>query len=251
VSIDPILAVIPARGGSKGLPGKNTRPLAGLPLIAHSIRYAAMCPEIARTIVTTDCNQIAEVARAHGGEVPFLRPPALARDDTGMLEVLQHAISQVESEEGRRYRSVLLLQPTDPCRLPSDVTAAVSRLDGNDDADGLVTVSRPSFNPVWQCVTDDQGFMAPLHPEATTYVCRQQLPQVFRINGMLFLWRRDFLMNAAGTWRQGRHLLLEVPERRAIDIDDLETFELAELLIREGMIKLPWLGPENEAKKVS
>lgn len=96
MSVSPILAVIPCRGGSKGLPGKNIRKLAGLPLVAHSIRFANSCPEIARLIVSTDNEEIANVAREHGGEAPFLRPRELAQDETPMWPVLQHALGEME-----------------------------------------------------------------------------------------------------------------------------------------------------------
>ena len=96
-----IVAVIPARGGSKGLPGKNIRPLAGLPLIVHSIRLAQLCPAITRTIVSTDAANIAQVAREAGAEAPFLRPAELAGDGTPMWPVLRHALDFVEKEEGR------------------------------------------------------------------------------------------------------------------------------------------------------
>src|SRR4051812_27480707 len=98
-----VLAVIPARGGSSGLPGKNIRSFAGLPLIAHSIRCAAMCPRITRTIVSTDSEEIAAVARAHGGDAPFLRPAELAGGDTPMWPVLKHALEQVELDERQPY----------------------------------------------------------------------------------------------------------------------------------------------------
>ncbi len=106
------IAIIPARGGSKGLPGKNLRSLGGLPLIAHSIRFAHLCPEVERCIVSTDCEEIAKAARDAGGEVPFLRPPELAEDSTPMLPVLQHALRETELREGKRYELVILLQPT-------------------------------------------------------------------------------------------------------------------------------------------
>jgi len=98
-----ILAVIPARGGSKGLPGKNIRPLAGLPLIAHSIKLAQFCPQVTRLIVSTDSEEIAAVARKFGAEIPFMRPFDLAQDDTPMWPVLRHALQMVESEENSKY----------------------------------------------------------------------------------------------------------------------------------------------------
>ena len=117
----PLLAVIPARGGSKGLPGKNIRPIAGLPLIAHSIRCAALSPEVDRCVVSTDCEEIASVARQHGGCVPFLRPAELAQDDTPMIPVLQHALREMEQRDAQRYETILLLDPTSPGRLPVDI----------------------------------------------------------------------------------------------------------------------------------
>src|SRR3954451_10687616 len=104
------LAVVPARGGSKGLPGKNIRPLAGLPLLEHSVKLAQLCPEIDRTIVSTDSEEIAEIARAVGAEVPFLRPAKLARDETPMLPVLRHALGELDGA----WDLVLLLDPTSP-----------------------------------------------------------------------------------------------------------------------------------------
>ena len=111
-SVRPILAVIPARSGSKGLPGKNVRTFAGLPLIAHSIRLAKLCPEIARCVVSTDSEEIAEIARAHGGDVPFLRPAELAQDDTPMWPVVQHSLREMEQRGATRFGSVVT-----PCSL--------------------------------------------------------------------------------------------------------------------------------------
>ncbi|MEW6719492.1 MAG: acylneuraminate cytidylyltransferase family protein, partial [Thermodesulfobacteriota bacterium] len=182
MTVKPVLCVIPARGGSKGLPGKNIRPLAGLPLIAHSLRCAGMCAGIARTIVSTDSGEIAAVARANGADVPFLRPEELAGDTTPMLPVLQHALREMERIDGKRYGSVLLLDPTSPGRFPSDVEECVRRLDADPAADGVVGVSRPDFNPYWHCVVEREGYMAPLIPGADRFGRRQDVPAVYRIN---------------------------------------------------------------------
>ena len=237
-----MLAIIPARGGSKGLPGKNIRPLAGLPLIAHSISLADACPEITRAVVSTDSQEIADVARRHGGDVPFLRPTELARDDTGMWPVLRHALESVEREQGREYDYLLLLDPTSPGRLPEHVSGALTRLENTPDADGIIGVSEPKCNPIWHCVVDRDGWMHDLMPEASGYVRRQDVPAVYRINATLYLWRATYVRSEARDWRAyGRHLLFEVPELNAIHIDDAEEFALAELLIQHGMIRLPWL----------
>jgi N-acylneuraminate cytidylyltransferase len=238
--LDPCLAVIPARGGSKGLPGKNVRPLAGLPLLAHSVRCAERVPRIRRTIVSTDSAEIAEVARAAGAEVPFLRPAELARDDTPTIPVLQHALAELERRDGCTYGSVLLLEPTSPARLPEDVDRAFALLDADPGADGVVACSRPHFNPFYVGVVERDGYVARAF-DGPAYVRRQDVPQFFRINGALFLWRRDFVRRTAPAWLDGRHRMLEIPEARAFSIDDAQDLALAEASIGAGLVKLPWL----------
>lgn len=243
-----MLAVIPARGGSKGLPGKNVRTLAGLPLIAHSIALARLCPDIRRAIVSTDSPEIADVARAFGGDVPFLRPAALAQDDTPMWPVVQHALRAVEEEEAdgsSRFDYVVLLDPTSPGRLPEHVAGARQRLAAVPDADGIVGVSRPDFNPLWHCVVERDGWMSDLVPGASAYVRRQDVPAVYRINATLYVWRADFVRRATDWRRDGRHLIYEVPEVHAIHIDDGDEFARAEVAIREGLVRLPWLSPAS------
>jgi N-acylneuraminate cytidylyltransferase len=231
--------VIPARGGSKGLPGKNLAPLGGLPLVAHSIRLAALCPEIDRVVVSTDSEEIAELARAEGAEVPFLRPAELAQDDTAMWPVLRHALSELDADDD--YELLVLLDPTSPGRLPADVAGALRTLAAAPEADGVVAVSEPPFNPIWHSVVDEDGWMAPLIPGASRYGRRQDVPRVFRINAALYVWRTAFVRREQETWMNGRHRLLEIPERRALHIDEPWDLELAELLLSTGALELPWL----------
>src|SRR5689334_19934277 len=154
-----VLAVIPARGGSKGLPGKNIRVFAGLPLIAHSILYARMCPQLGRIVVSTDSAEIAAVAAEYDAKPPFIRPAVLAEDHTPMIPVLQHALSSMEKIERTTFQYVVLLDPTSPGREPADVSEAFQRLKNNPSADGIVSVSRPDFNPLWNCVIEKDGWM--------------------------------------------------------------------------------------------
>jgi len=249
LSLRPLLAVIPARGGSKGLPGKNLRPLAGLPLIAHSIRLAERCPEIDRCIVSTDSEEIAAVARAYGAEVPFLRPSELAQDDTPMWTVLQHALREMERRNNGRFESLLLLQPTAPCRLSEDVSRAVKMLDADLTAVGVVAVSEPPFNPRWVCVEEGGGYMKRLFPESTYYARRQDVPISYRINGLLYLWRRDHVVNSSASRHfEEPHCMLVVPEVRAGDIDTAQDLAIMELLLREGLIQVPWLESSENSK---
>ena len=237
-----LLAVIPARGGSKGLPGKNTRLFAGLPLIAHSILFAKMCPEITRCIVSTDSVEIASVARQFGAEVPFLRPGELAQDETPLWPVVRHALETVEDQEGGHYDLVALLDPTSPARESADLQKAVESLSQRPIADGVVGVSRPSFNPIWHCVVEREGWMVDLVEAAPEVQRRQEAPAIYRINGSLYVWRATFVRREPHDWRRtGRHLLYEIPEARAMSIDTPAQFHQAEWFVKSGGISLPWL----------
>ncbi|WP_394838068.1 acylneuraminate cytidylyltransferase family protein [Pendulispora rubella] len=242
MKVHPVLGVVPARGGSKGLPRKNIRPLAGLPLLAHTLRCAELAPIVERVVVSTDDAEVAAIARAHGGDVPFMRPTELAQDDSPMMPVLAHALQQAEAQDGRRYESVLLLDPTSPARLPEDITRAVEMLAAAaPDIDGIVACSRPSFNPFWVGVTAKDGWIERAFDASKVYARRQDVPTFYRVNGALYLWRRDFVLGADASWlTSGKHLLLEIPEARAFSLDDEREFRLLELQIEHGLLDLPW-----------
>lgn len=242
-----MLAIIPARGGSKGLPGKNIRPLAGLPLIAHSILLSRLCPQIVRTIVSTDDPEIARVAHQFDADVPFLRPKELAQDDTPMWPVLRHALETVEVQENRRYTHLLLLDPTSPGRLPGDVAGALARLKTGPEADGIIGVSKPESNPISHYVVERDGWMEDLIPGAGCYTRRQDVSTVYRIDATLYIWRTEFVRREADKWRDhGKHMIYEVPGTRAIHIDDINDFLRAEALIRQGVVCLPWLESKED-----
>jgi N-acylneuraminate cytidylyltransferase len=230
-----ILAVIPARGGSKGLPGKNIRPLCGLPLIVHSIRAAALTPDVTRCVVTTDSEQIASVARAHGGDAPFLRPAELAGDDTPMAPVVRHALEWVERDEGAVYDAVLLLDPTSPARVPQQLADAAATLAAHPDLDGVVSVSEPTFNPVWVGVRPDgseSGTLTRFFDSGAGVTRRQDAGRFLRINGNFYLWRADFVRRLETSWfDEGVHAGAEIPEAQAFSIDDDYEFRLIEALV--------------------
>ncbi|GAA4165635.1 acylneuraminate cytidylyltransferase family protein [Gryllotalpicola daejeonensis] len=237
-----ILAVIPARGGSKGLPGKNIRPLAGVPLIGHAIACGNALPLVARTVITTDDAEIAETARALGGDVPFLRPAELARDDTPSAPVIQHALAEVERQEGARYDGVLLLEPTSPARDPQRIADAIALFDSRPDLDGVVAVSAPWFNPLWVGVeAADDGTMKRFFPEAAGVTRRQDNPRRYlRINGSFYLWRAEFVRGLKSNWLdEGTFAPFEIPESEAFSIDDEDEFRLIEALAAGGFVQLP------------
>ncbi len=240
-----VLAVVPARGGSKGLPGKNVRPLAGLPLLVHSLRVADLMRTVTRCVVSTDDQGIAEVARRHGGDVPWLRPANLATDHTPMAPVLRHALAAVEDEEGAAYDVLVLLDPTSPARVVDEVDAAVEQLLASPGLDGVISVSQPSFNPVWVGVrrsADDRDVLTRYFPEGTGVTRRQDVDPYLRINGSFYVWTAAFVRRMESSWfDEGRHGLVEIPETRAYAIDLLEEFEDLESAVDRGRVVLPWL----------
>jgi CMP-N,N'-diacetyllegionaminic acid synthase len=239
-----VLGVVPARGGSKGLPGKNLRILAGLPLIGHSLRAAAMVPSITRCIVSTDSAEIAAVAEDLGGDVPFLRPAALAADDTPMAPVLRHALAELE-QAGEPYDYVILLDPTSPAREPAEITAALDLLVAHAEWDGVVSVSAPTFHPVWVGVRpaeDDPARMERYFNAGAGLTRRQQLDRYLRVNGNFYVWRASFVRRLETSWMdEGVHGMVEIPELRAFAIDYEEELAVLQALVTQGVVRLPWL----------
>ncbi len=234
-----ILAVVPARGGSKGLPGKNLADLGGLSLLGHAIRFAERCDGVEHTIVSTDSPEIAAAARGLGGDVPFARPAELAGDDVGIWPVLQHALAEVDA--AGRYDAVLLVSPTAPFRLPGDVADAQRLLAGDLDADGVVGAVDPGFSVAWTAVRSRDGWLEPLFPDARAVVRRQDAERILRISGSIYLFRAEFVREQPDTWLGGRHLLLELPRDRGVDVDTADDLALARAMLAAGVVTLPWL----------
>ncbi|GAB3532830.1 acylneuraminate cytidylyltransferase family protein [Arthrobacter tecti] len=246
---DPkILAVIPARGGSKGLPGKNVRPLLGKPLIAHSIALAEQLGASVRCIVSTDDPGIAEIARRHGASVPFLRPAHLATDTAPMSGVLRHALAEMENSTGENFDVVLLLDPTSPTRTAEDILAAVNKLTASDGIDGVVAVSEPFFNPTWVGVRPTaDGTLERYFDAGRGVVRRQDVDRYLRINGSFYAWLSPFVRRLKSSWfDEGTHTYFEIPEAHAFSIDDESEFRLVEAVVRAGLAPLPGFAGNNE-----
>ncbi len=226
------IATICARGGSKGLPGKNVRPFAGKPLIAHSIGHALACPSIEGVYVSTDDDEIAEVARRFGAIVPYRRPAELATDSAGKLPVIEHLTQHLEAG-GLNIGRIVDLQPTSPLRSTKDIADALAIADRvGDGADLVVSVTEPSHNPYYSLAearTDGSLNVS----KAAGALRRQDMPQVWGLNGALYVWRREALACAVqdGFWSIAIYPSM-MPRERSIDIDDLLDFEMAEWLYR-------------------
>jgi len=238
------LALIPARGGSKGHPGKNIRLLAGVPLIVHSIRSALGTTAITRTVVTTDSDAIAAIARAAGAEVPFMRPAELATDEAPMWGVVQHALHAVEEMEHQRYDAIVLLDPTNPFRTSQDIHSAIETLFRDGDCDGVIGVTEPEANPLWHSVVEQGDYLADLVEGSGSYTRRQDLPSVYSINGALYVWRRSAVV-ATTNWRHGRLRKQIVEDVPFTPIDSVKQFDALEALAQAGVISLPAFGPRT------
>jgi len=213
-----ILGIITARGGSKGLPGKNIKILGGKPLIVWTIRVALKSQMITDLIVSTDDPKIVRLARKYGAEVPFLRPANLAKDTTPHLPVVQHAIKFMEDNHKVKYDYVVILQPTSPFRVVADIDLTLKKL-VSSKADSAVTMVEvePSGHPVKTKVFKGGRVVPYLIPEPEG-VRKQSLPKVYKRSSAVYCMRRDLIMEENkifGEFIVG-HL---VPKERSVDID--------------------------------
>jgi CMP-N-acetylneuraminic acid synthetase len=228
-----VLGIVTARGGSKGIPRKNIVPLLGRPLLAYTADAALAARRLTRVILSTEDEEIAEVGRRCGLEVPFMRPPDLARDDTPTLPVLQHAVSYLEAL-GDRYDAVCLLQPTNPLRRSEDVDACVELLESSG-ADSVISVLPvpAEYNPHWVYFQREDGSLYLSTGAAEPIPRRQDLPIAFHRAGSVYLVRRDVLMEQNSLY--GRRAVGYVTDHvRSVNIDAPSDLSRAEALLREG-----------------
>lgn len=221
-----VIATICARGGSKGLPGKNLRPFAGRPLIMHTIAHALACGEIDAVYVSTDDVQIADIARAAGATVPYMRPAELATDEAGKLPVIEHLVSHLE-RQGELITHVIDLQPTSPLRESTDISAAIAT---RQDAELVVSVAEAADNPYFNLVELGADGLVRLS-KGEGKLRRQEAPAVYALNGSIYVWHRAALAHAAshGIWSVDVAPYV-MPRWKSVDIDTLEDFEYAQWL---------------------
>jgi N,N'-diacetyl-8-epilegionaminate cytidylyltransferase len=222
------VAAIFARGGSKGVPRKNIRLLAGKPLIAHAIEKARASHWIDRVIISTDDAEIADVARQYGADVPFMRPPELARDDAPEWLAWQHAIRALQNEHAMDV--FVSVPPTSPLRATADLDACIEKL-WTGDADIIITARPAERNPYFNMIVlDDAGNARLVIPPTGRVFRRQDAPVVYDITTVAYAARPAFVLRAAGIF-DGRVQAVIVPPERAIDIDTELDFKIAETIL--------------------
>jgi CMP-N-acetylneuraminic acid synthetase len=223
------LAVITARGGSKGIPQKNVKVLLGKPLIAYSIQAALQSRTLTKIIVSTDDETIAHVSEQYGAEVPFLRPKHLASDNATSLSVLQHAVRYLEEKECFLADIIVCLQPTSPLRSAEDIDQAVT-LCSSSGADSVVSLCQVEYHPYWMKKVVAGSVYPFMEIDDEKYHRRQDLPPVYQLNGAIYVTRRKVLLEEERLL--GKHTLPYImPQERSIDIDTPIDFKIAELIL--------------------
>ncbi len=222
-----ILGLIPARGGSKGIPGKNLKMLWGKPLLLHTIEVAAQCSLINTLCLSSDDDAIIELGKKSGVETPFKRPIDLAQDSTPTLPVIQHAIQYYENQQ-KHFDAVCLLQATSPTRTLQDLENAITQFKLTK-ADSLVSVIEVPhhFNPHWVFETTDNKFLKLATGEQEIIAQRQALPKAYIRDGAIFLTKTEVLMNCNSLYGEKIAYVVFDPHRY-LDLDTVEDWEYAE-----------------------
>lgn len=228
-----ILAVVPARGGSKGIKLKNLRKIGGASLVARVGHVIADVPVIDRAVVSTDHDEIACVAETAGIAAPFRRPEELSGDRIGDIDVLRHALTATEAIDACRYDIVLMLQPTSPLRRPEDISRAIDMLiDEDRDAVWTVSPTDSKAHPLKQLTVSDDGDLGLYDPAGANIIARQQLTQLYHRNGVAYVFTRKCLLDQ-GTIMGHRSAAL-VLEGHQLSIDTEWDLALAEFVLGRG-----------------
>jgi CMP-N,N'-diacetyllegionaminic acid synthase len=226
------LAIVPARGGSKGVARKNIAMVGGKPLIAWTIDAARNAASLSRVVVSTDDPEIARAAREHGADVPFLRPADLARDETPAIDVILDMLDRLYAAEDYQPDVVVCLQPTSPLRTASDIDAAIELLHARD-ADAVVSLTAAHPHPYWTKRMDANGWVCPFITDVPPPTRRQDLPAAYALNGAVYA-ARTAVLTATRSWYTARTCGYVMPAERSLDVDTPWDLKLLRLLLQDG-----------------
>ena len=233
-----ILAIIPARSGSKGLPKKTIKNLCGKPLIAWSILAGLKSKYIDEVVVSTDSQEIADIALSHGASIPFLRPNQLAEDESTSFDVLEHCINFFRNTN-KNYDLVIMLEPTSPQRSHEDIDVAIDKLIACPDARAIVGISRvESQHPIFLVKKDVNDFICGYEDPNMKVKRRQEISTLYFFEGSLYASYIDTLLKMK-TFYHGKTLGFEMPKWKSFEIDDSDDFLIVESLMKlkkEGLV---------------
>lgn len=232
INNNKVLAIIPARGGSKGLPHKNILPLCGKPLINYTIEAALKSEYIDTIMVSTDDEEIANLAKQAGAEIPFLRPSYLATDTATSFDVIINCLKWYRNQ-GENYHYFILLQPTSPLRTDEDINAAFELLK-NKNAKAIVSVCESDHHPYWMNTLPLDQNMNFFEKHEYTNKMRQQLPTFYRLNGAIYLSEVDYFEEQKSFMGQKTFALI-MNKMHSVDIDDRLDLKFAEFLLKHNI----------------
>lgn len=220
-----IVCIIPARGGSKGLPGKNIKMFLDKPLIAHTIEQAKRSGLIDRVIVSTDDKKIASISKKYGTEVPFIRPKFLAQDKSSIVDVLLHAIEWLKKDD-YSFDILVLLHATAPLRSVKDINNGIKLL-FNKNVSNVFSVTEAHRNPYFNMVEVNQGRVRLV--KRGRFTSRQEAPKVYDMNASIYVWWKDVLKNKKRIFLRNSRVYV-MPKERSVDVDNELDFRIAEFL---------------------
>ena len=224
------LALVLARGGSKGVPKKNIKFLNNKPLLAYTVEEAKKSGYLGRVVLSTDDHVIAVVGRQYGAEVPFMRPQELAGDQASSIDTIVHALNWLKANEGYEPDFTVLLQPTSPFRTVEHIDGAIEKL-LSSGADSLVSLCAADYHPFWmKRIVNDM--VVPFTNEGVNIIRRQDLPEVYSLNGAIYIARTQQLMRDK-TFYVGRTVPYVMSKESSLDIDDQLDWLVAEALMKE------------------
>jgi len=223
-----MIAIIPARGGSKGLPGKNIKSFCGMPLIAYTVEEAKKSKYIDQIIISTDDQEIAQIAQEYGAECPFMRPKELASDTASVIDTYIYTIDRLNSEFGKDIKEFMVLQPTSPLRVASDIDSAIE-LFKKKDADSVVGYTLEEHPIIWHKYVNDDGRFENIFEENIQN--RQEIRSSYYPNGAIFIFKYDLIKSKR--FYTDKSYAYIMPKNRSVDIDTLDDFEYAEFLMKK------------------
>jgi N-acylneuraminate cytidylyltransferase/CMP-N,N'-diacetyllegionaminic acid synthase len=228
-----MLAIIPARRGSKGLPGKNVKLLDGLPLICHSIKTALKSNLIDRVIVSTEDNEIASIAKDCGAEVPFMRPANLASDTSMVMDAYLHVLDFIANENSKPIQSFVALLPTVPLRSSEDIDNAI-KIFNDKNANSVISVVEAPIPLHWNMRITKEGILENYLSEFNAIKNRQELEKTYVPNGAIYVFRTEILRSTRQYYTEKTFPYI-MPRSRSADIDDLLDFEWVEYLLNKKL----------------
>ena len=224
-----MIAIIPARGGSKGLPGKNIKPLYGIPLICHTIKAALESKFVKRVIVSTDDNEIASISKDYGAEVPFMRPGELATDESRVMDTYFHVIDKISEENGKPIDNFIALLPTAPLRNSNDIDEAI-KIFNKKNANSVISVIEAPTPLDWYRRITKEGILTDYLPNFNAIENRQNFTKAYLPNGAIYVFKTEVLRKTREYYTNKTFPYI-MPVERSVDIDDLKDFKWSEYLM--------------------